>query len=94
MLLTVAAAPNLVGCALDDEAVLLNVETGTYYGLNSVGRRVWQLVQRPRTIAAVRDTLVAEFDVPPERCERDLVSLLAELQQHGLVQVTDANAHH
>ena len=89
---TVTAAGDLVGCALDGEAILLNVRTGIYYGLDAVGHRIWQLVQQPRTVASVRDVVLEEFEVGVDRCEHELLSLLGELERHRLVEVTDAGA--
>jgi coenzyme PQQ synthesis protein D (PqqD) len=88
---TVVAAGDVVGCALDGEAILLNVRTGTYYGLDAVGHRMWQLVQQPRMVASVRDAIVDEFEVGVDRCERELLSLLIELERHQLIAVTDAD---
>lgn len=89
---TVRAADGLLACDVDDEAILLNVRTGTYYGLDAVGQRVWQLLQQPQTVASLRDVLVGEFDVDADRCERDLMSLLAGLAGEQLIDVTDARA--
>lgn len=77
-------------CELGGEAVVLNLDTGTYYGLDPVGTRAWQLLQKPRSLAELRDHIVDEFDVAPERCEADLVSFVASLSAHGLVQPCDA----
>src|SRR2546430_12237463 len=44
-----------------------------YYSLDAVGSRIWALVQSPRSVREIRDTLLAEYDVPAERCERDLL---------------------
>jgi hypothetical protein len=74
---------------LADEAVLLDLESGVYYGLDPVGARIWQLVQAPTTVGAVREAIVAEFDVAPERCERDLLALLRDLARAGLLDVRD-----
>jgi coenzyme PQQ synthesis protein D (PqqD) len=89
---TITATTDLVSCALDEEAVLLNVRTGTYYGLDAVGHRIWQLVQQPRTVESVRDVVLDEFDVAADRCERELLSLIVDLERHQLIQVSDAVA--
>lgn len=88
----VTAADGLVGCDLNGEAILLSVRSGTYYGLDAIGHRVWQLVQQPRLVASIRDTMLEEFEVEPARCERELLGLLTELARHQLVEVTGADA--
>ena len=55
----IVAAPDQIFSNLGDEAVLLSLTDGVYYGLDPVGTRVWDLVQEPRTITEVRDAIVA-----------------------------------
>ena len=88
----VRAAPSQVSTVLDGEAVLLELNRGVYFGLNEVGTRVWQLVQAPTPVAAVRDAICREYDVPPDRCFEDVTSLLDRLQNEGLVEVVDESA--
>jgi Coenzyme PQQ synthesis protein D (PqqD) len=83
----VVQAPEQLSSGLGGEAVLLDLREGVYYGLDSVGARIWELVQEPRSVADVRDTLLAEYEVEPERCEQDVVRLLTDLAEHGLVEV-------
>ena len=85
----VQASPSQASCDLEGEAAILNVETGTYYGLDNVGARIWQLLQKPSRVADIRDTIVAEYDVERERCENDLLKLLDDLAEAGLVQTTE-----
>jgi hypothetical protein len=76
-----------VSADLEGEAVVLNLESGTYYGLNEVGARIWQLVQEPRSIASICLVLVDEFDVSQEECERDVLAILNEMQAQALIEV-------
>lgn len=85
----VAAARDQVSCELEGEAVILNLADQVYYGLDPVGARVWSLLREPRTVAELRDTLVAEYEVDAATAERDLVSLLGELSSRRLVDVLD-----
>ncbi len=73
---------------LEGEAVLLNLETGTYFGLDPVGTRIWALIQKHETLTDVNLALLDEFDVEPDRCERDLLDLLARLDDNGLVEIS------
>ena len=60
---------------------------GVAYGLNPVGRRIWELVQQPVRVDAVRDTLLQEYDVGAERCTQELLALLDDLALRGLVKL-------
>lgn len=68
--------------------MLLNQADGVYYGLSDVGARVWGLVERSASIARIRETIVAEYDVDAARCASDIDHLIAELVRRGLVVVS------
>ncbi len=84
---TVVAAKDQVSCELADETVILDLKAGIYYGLNSVGARVWDLIQEPRTVDQIRDAILQEYDIDPASCERDLGALLGELAARELVRI-------
>ena len=86
----VAASPHQVSCPLGDEAAILNMKNAIYYGLDAVGARIWDLLQKPRSVGEIRDTLLEEYDVEAERCERDLLGLLEKMRSEGLVEVRSA----
>ncbi|MEM9510783.1 MAG: PqqD family protein, partial [Cyanobacteria bacterium P01_E01_bin.35] len=58
-----------------------------YYGLNNVGVSVWNLIQEPKTVMEIRDTILEEYDVESEQCSQDLFRLLKELSVVGLIKV-------
>jgi hypothetical protein len=87
---TIIAISDQASVDLDDEAAILNLKTGVYFGLNEVGAWVWRLIQAPHTVAQVRAALLAEFEVAPETCASDLQALLRDLAQHQLIEVRDA----
>ena len=89
---TVVAAKEQVSCSLAEEAVVLDLKAGVYYGLNEVGARVWSLVQEPRNVSDIRDAILEEFDVDPSLCERDLLVLLRDLAGRELIKVKDETA--
>ncbi|HEV8516267.1 MAG TPA: PqqD family protein [Candidatus Limnocylindrales bacterium] len=80
------ATPRVVSADLSGEAALLDLDAGVYYGLNRVGARIWRLLERRRSVREIRDTIVGEYDVEPERCEADLIALMTELNGQGLIQ--------
>lgn len=86
----VVASKNQVSTELGGEAVVLGVEAGQYFGLNEVAARVWSLVQAPIAVSAVRDTILDEYDVSPTDCERDVLELLNDLADKGLIDVSPA----
>jgi hypothetical protein len=83
----VVATKDQVSCDLGGEAAILNLRSGVYYGLDPVGARIWGMLQEPRRVEELRETLVREFEVEPTRCEADLLALLERLLAAGLIQV-------
>ena len=70
---------------LDGEAVVLNLDTGIYFGLDAVGTRIWGLIEQRMALKAVLDTLIDEYEAPPDRLQRDLLAFVDQLTGKGLV---------
>ena len=83
----VVASKDQVSADLSGEAAILSLKSGVYYGLDSVGARIWTLLQTPKCVAEIRDTITSEYDVDAERSERDVVRLLEQLAKEGLVEL-------
>lgn len=88
----IVAASEQVSCPLGEESAILNLKNSVYYGLDLVGARVWCLLQEPKSVSELRDTLLSEYDVEAERCERDLIELLEKMRCEGLIEVRNAAA--
>lgn len=70
---------------LGGEAVLLDLTSGRYFGLDAVGVRVWQLLATHGALPPVLQAMEEEFDVDETTLRRDLDELLQQLVQAGLV---------
>ena len=70
---------------VNGETVLLDLEGESYFGLNEVGTRIWQLLQADITIEEALDTLTGEYDVSRVQLECDVGALLDQLAEAGLV---------
>ena len=76
---------------LDSEAVLLNLETEKYFGLDQTGTRMWQLLTSTPAIDIAFQRLLEEYDVAPELLRSNLLELLSRLVENGLLQVVPSN---
>ena len=85
---TVAAREGVLFQQLQDEAVLLNLDSGQYFGLDAVGTRIWNLIAEGKALPEVASTIVAEYEVGGDQCEADLLNLVADLEAQGLVSVS------
>ena len=74
---------------LSGEAVVLNLETGKYYGLDEVGTRMWALLAQHGQVEPAYRALLDEYDVTEEQLRQDVLSLVDELASHGLLQVDE-----
>jgi hypothetical protein len=84
----IALSAEHVSAELDGEAVVLNLKDGVYFGLNPVGSRIWSLLKEaPKSVAELRQAVLAEYDVGYEECDRDLRALLDALREHGLIDI-------
>jgi hypothetical protein len=85
---SISVAPDIVFREVDGEAVILNLESGVYFGLDQVGTRIWQLIQEHGSLQKVFETMCDEFDVRSDALERDLLGLIDELHAKGLVRTS------
>jgi len=89
----IAINPSVIYRELSGEVVLLNLQSGVYYGLDSVGSRVWQLLMESRGIEEVCAILLDEYDVDPDTLRADVERLVGELSDKGLVMVASGDPH-
>ncbi len=85
--LKIVAVPEQISADLGEEAVILHLKSGVYYGLNEVGEKIWTLIQEPKTFPEIKAALLAEYDVEPEQCEQDLKALLQDLVKQELIEI-------
>ena len=75
------AVESMVG----DETVLLHLESGTYFGLDATGTRIWAMLKEGVAPADICDRLTQEFDVDQSTAEDDVRRLLGELKANDIV---------
>jgi hypothetical protein len=68
--------------------VLVNLDTGAYYGLELTARRIWQLLDAPISLARICATLEEEFQVSVAQCETDVLEFADQLLQAGAIELS------
>lgn len=86
---TVVIARGLTAADLGGEAVVLDPNSGRYYGLNELGARIFELARKPRTVERIMSTLLQEYDVEAEKLKGDLLTFLHEMEQRQLIEATN-----
>ncbi len=71
---------------LDNEAVILNLDTEGYYSLNEVGTKLWQLISQKVALKNAVDLITSEYDAEKNTIENDLLTVVNELKKEGLIE--------
>jgi coenzyme PQQ synthesis protein D (PqqD) len=80
------AHPSVLSRELGGETVLLNLESGVYYGLDAIGTRIWNLLTTgERSLADVCSIMADEYDVARETLHSDLTALVQDLCEKQLL---------
>lgn len=83
------ATDRQLSTSLDGQAVILDTAAGRYFSLDGVGALVWELLNgaQDTTVETLEAAVLSRYDVEPERCRHDLLALLTDLADKGLVEV-------
>lgn len=79
-----------VSCKINDEVAILNLDRAFYFGLQGVGVHIWDSLEQPRSIDDLCTSVAAEFDVSQEACKADIVQMLTNLEEEGLIDSSSA----
>ncbi|MBE0584415.1 MAG: PqqD family protein [Desulfofustis sp.] len=82
-------AKNAISTELDGETVILNIDTGIYSGLDRVGTTIWNALEQPATFLALKERIMADYEVSEQRCIADLCTFLDDLLKNRLIVLDD-----
>lgn len=83
-----SVSSDIVESKVGDEMVLLHLGSGTYFGLDQLGTRIWDVLKEAAPIAAICDVIATEFGVPVTQVQHDTRALLSELKDHEIISET------
>ena len=84
----IVISPNAVARQVGDETVILHLVSGTYFGLDPVGARIWQLMGEGKSLGEICDAVLDEYEVSREDLERDMTVLIKELLAQDLISTS------
>ena len=84
---TVSASELQASSELLGEAVILNLQSGVYYGLNETGSLIWNLIQQSKSLKEIRDVIINEYEIEPALCTDYVLQLVQDLASAGLVAI-------
>ena len=73
---------------IDNEVVMMNIDTGKYYGMDAIGSRIWELIADEILVTELIGKLMEEYDVEEEQCRKDVLEFLNQLNANKLLQVS------
>jgi hypothetical protein len=85
----VSIPDSVLSTELHDEGVLLNLETGEYFGLDGVGMEMWKVLRANGDVGAARAALLEQYDVAEDVLAKDLDELIAKLAERKLLVLAD-----
>jgi hypothetical protein len=75
----------IINGTLDDNLVMLHIEKGKYYGLNPVGRRIWELLEQPKSAEQLVQALLEEYEVAEQQCRDEVAAFLNSALDSGII---------
>ena len=84
----VTQVADLVTAQIEESLVILSMAADRYVALNSVGQRIWQLVQEPTTVAEIIRELQVDYVGDPERIEADVMNFLDQLREDRVIEIS------
>ena len=84
----ITISSNAVARALGNETVILHLDSGTYFGLDAVGTRIWQLLGEDKSPAEICNVMLNEYEVLGDDLERDVAALIEELLAKDLISMS------
>ena len=85
MTLTIKFSSEILTQEVGGETVILDLKTESYFGLDEIGTRIWQLLQEQKDIQTITATMLNEYDVKEEQLEKDIQNLLTKLNKAGII---------
>lgn len=83
----VCREPNPISVVVDGELMMLSAESNSYLGFNAVGTRIWDLLDKPISAGELCESLLDEFDITGDQCEKEVLAFLNDLLRRRLIRI-------
>lgn len=85
-------ADNIAATVIDGEAIIVNLTTGVYYSMDTVGGEIWQMIEQGLSVPRISALVVARYQVGEERARTDVEALVGKLSAEDLIAPSDEPA--
>jgi hypothetical protein len=79
----------ILSSEVDNEAVLLSLNTNMYFGLDEVASRIWALADKPILISEIIQSLLKEYEIDKETCQKEVLDFVELLYYQKLIVIID-----
>lgn len=79
--------PQVMSRLVDDETVLLDLASGVYFGLDGVGKKIWETVAEGRNLGEAAALIVTEYEIEEAQAQIDVLEFASKLVERGLLVV-------
>ncbi len=80
---------DIVQAEIDCETVMMSIENGSYYGLDPIASRIWELIEMPTTVDAICSQLIQEYKVSKEECQKDVITFLSDMVEQKVALIVE-----
>jgi hypothetical protein len=78
--------PQIIDGELDDSQIMMHLEKGKYFGLNPVGKRIWDMIQQPKSFDELIISLLNEFNVEQNQCTKEVKEFLDKAIANDIIE--------
>jgi hypothetical protein len=86
----VVRSQEILASQIDGDVVMMNIDHGTYSGLDSIGSEIWDMLKSPLRVSEICDVLIQRYEVGRIQCERDVLAFLNDLASDESIKVVDS----
>jgi hypothetical protein len=81
----VSRRSDLLESDMDGKIVMMNIETGSYYGLDGVAAEIWTFLENPSDVGAICSHLQVEYDVDKNICKEETIAFLKQMENKNII---------
>jgi hypothetical protein len=83
----ISKSTGLLEAPMDDSLALMSIESGKYYGLNSIGRAIWENIEEEKSFQDIVTSLINRFEIDEITCEEQCKEFIKELKQRNMIEI-------
>lgn len=83
----VVQSKDVLATSVDSETVMASISNDKYYGLNPISTSIWELLEQPKSLLEVCDSLLESYDVDMETCQNEVLVFVESLVEAQILEI-------